>query len=127
MNKKEEDTMKKLITTATAMAFALGLTVAAQAQSTVEKPKNTPVPVQKVTTGTQETAKEVAKPEAAKVTATGAQKADKAMSAKKQETKEEKKDKDVTANLDKKTGKEVKTMAAPEKKSGTETPKADKQ
>ncbi len=132
--------MKKLITTATALMFALGLTVAGQAQTAAEKPKNDPVPVQKVTTATPEAAKDQAKPEAPKVTAAEAQKADKMAPAKKQEAQKGKKDKDAAAKVEKQTGKEVKTTAVPEKKPGevkttaapgkkpgVETPKTDKQ
>jgi len=119
--------MKKLFTTATAMMFVLGLTVAGQAQSGVEKPKNIPVPVQKVTTGAPEAVKDAAKPEPPKVTATEAQKADKTIPAKQLEVQQGKMDKPVAAGTDKKTGKEVKTTAVPDKKPGMETPKTDKQ
>jgi hypothetical protein len=121
--KKEKTTMKKLITTATALMFALGLTVAAQAQTAAEKPKPTPAPVQKVTTGTPETAKDVVKTEAPKVAPTEAKKVEPIATGKKPEAE---KGKEAAGSTAKGTGKEVKTTPAQGKKHGLETPKTDK-
>ena len=118
--------MKKLITTATALMFALGLTVAGQAQTAAEKPKPTPAPVQKVTTGTTETAKDAVKTEAPKVATTEAKKVEPTATGQKPEAEKGKKDKEAAVNTDKQTGKEVKAAAAQGKKPGLETPKTDK-
>lgn len=111
--------MKKLVTTATALMFALGLTAAAQAQTAVEKSKT--APVQKVTT--QETGKEAAKAEAPKVAPAEVKKVEATATTAKQTAE---KGKETAVVTDKQTGKEIKATANPEKKPGQEIPKTDK-
>lgn len=108
--------MKKLFTTATALMFVLGLTVAAQAQGAVDKTKTTPAPVQKI--AAQEAGKVAAKAEAKKV--------EPAATGMKEATDKGQKAKETAATTDKQTGKDVTTPAIPEKKPGLETPKTDK-
>jgi hypothetical protein len=111
--------MKKLVITATALMFVLGMTVASQAQGTVEKGKTTQTQVQKVTN--QETGK-VEAPKALPAEANKVEPASidkKLMGATGKKAKEE-------AGTDKQTAKEVKTSAVPVKKTGPETPKSVK-
>jgi hypothetical protein len=121
--KKEGTIMKKLFATATALMFALGLTVAAQAQTATEKPKAPTAPVQKVTPGTQEKAKDTAVTEAPKVAPAEAKKVEAATTEKKPETEKGKKEADTKVE----SGKEVKTPAAQDKKTGLDNTKKDKQ
>ncbi len=113
--------MKKLITTATALMFALGLTVAGQAQTATEKTKAPAAPVQKVTTGTPEKAKDTAVTEAPKVAPAEAKKVEPAATGK---AEAEKGKKEATGKLE--TGKEMKTTAAKDKKPSLDDPKKDK-
>jgi hypothetical protein len=122
--KKEETTMKKMFATATALMFVVGLTIAAQAQTAVDKSKTTPALVQKV--ATQETGKEAAKAEVPKGVPAEAKKVEPTATGMKEASDIGKKAKETAGTADKQTGKEVKTTAAPEKKAGLETPKTDK-
>jgi hypothetical protein len=125
MKKKEGITMKKLFATATAMMFALGLTAAAQAQSSVEKTKAPAAPAQKVTTGTQEKAKDNKVTEAPKNAPAEAKQVEPTVKGTKPEI--DKGKKEAAAKVEPQAGKEVKNMAAPGKKTGQETTKPDKQ
>jgi hypothetical protein len=113
--------MKKLFTTATAWMFVVGLTVAAQAQTAVDKSKTPPAPVQKV--ATQETGKEAAKAEVPKSVPAEAKKVEATATTAKQTAE---KGKETAVVTDKQTGKEIKATATPEKKPGQEIPKTDK-
>jgi hypothetical protein len=115
--------MKKLFATTTALMFALGLTVAAQAQGAAEKTKAPTAPVQKVTTGAQETGKDAKATETPKVATTEAKKVE-STAAKKPETDKDKKE---AAGKVEQTGKDLKNTAEQGKKTGLETPKKDKQ
>jgi hypothetical protein len=117
--------MKKLFATATALMFTLGLTVAAQAQSSVEKTKAPTAPVQKVTTGAQENTKDTKVTETPKVAPTEAKQVESTTTGKKPET--EKGKKEAAGKVEQQTGKEVKNTADQGKKTGIETPKKDKQ
>jgi hypothetical protein len=116
--------MKKLVATTTALLFTLGLTVAAQAQSSVEKTKAPAAPVQKVTTGAQEKAKDTKVTEAPKVAPAEAKQVESTTAAKKPEI--DKGKKEAAAKVEPQAGKEVKNPVDQGKKTGLETPKTDK-
>ena len=122
IEKKEGINMKKIVVTATALMFALGLTVTAHAQGAAEKSKTAPAQVQKVTT--QEIAQQSAKTETPKVAPVEGKKIEPTATGKKDSDVKGKKDQETVAN--KNTTKEVKTTAVEGKKTGPETPKADK-
>ena len=115
--------MKKFVITATALLFALGLTVSAQAQSVAEKSKSTTAQVQKATV--PDTAPEAAKTEATKAAPAEPKKLEPAATGKKHLGSKGKKCKE-TAGSDNSTAKELKTTTVPGTKSGPET-KVDKQ
>gem|GEM_PF-5691472 len=112
--------MKKVLTTATAIVFALGLTAAAQAAPEKAKPASTP----QATATTPLADKQTAKPEVQKVAAAEAKKGEAATVGKKPEAEPTKKETGAPAPAAKETGKEVKP--APEKKPAPEAPKTDK-
>ena len=116
IEKKEGINMKKIVVTATALMFALGLTVAAHAQGAAEKSKTTPAQVQKVTP--PEMAQQNVKAETPKLAPVEGKKIEPTVTGKK--------DKE-TAATNKTTAKEVKTTAVEGKKPVPEATKTGKQ
>jgi hypothetical protein len=116
IEKKEGINMKKIIVTATALMFALGLTVTAHAQGAAEKSKTSPAQVQKVTT--QEMAQQKAKTETPKTAPAEGKKIEPTVTGKKDKEK---------AAAHKDTAKDVKTTAMEGKKPVPEATKTGKQ
>ncbi|AEB10497.1 hypothetical protein [Desulfobacca acetoxidans] len=116
--------MKKLVSTTTALVFALGLTAAVQAQPAVDKPA--PAPVQKVTETAPQAIQTPAAPEATKVAAPEAKKAEKALRVKKHKRDKAGKCKEASEDVGQKTGAGLKTPVAPDKKAEMEVPQAEK-
>ena len=112
--------MKKVLTTATAIVFALGLTAAAQAAPEKAKPAAAP----QATATQAQSDKQAAKPEAQKVMAAEAKQGEASTVGKKPEAEPTKKEGMAPAPTGKETGKEAKP--APEKKTNPEAPKTDK-
>ena len=113
--------MKKVLTTATAIVFALGLTVSAQAAA--EKAKTMPGP--QAAASTQQVDKYAAKAQTQKVATAEAKKAEATGPAKTAEVDKTKKDVQAPATAGQEGAKDVKA-GAPEKKAAPEAPKTDK-
>ena len=124
IEKKEGINMKKIVVTATALMFVLGLTVAAHTQGAAEKSKTTPTQVQKVTT--PEMAQQNVKVETPKAAPVEGKKIEPTVTGKKDADVTGKKDKE-TAATNKTTAKEVQTMAGEGKKPVPEATKTGKQ